>query len=224
MNTICDWINGLLFMIEPSDNVFKMISLNKCVTVKKYDDIYHHYGNNCKLTIIGCEESNIYIDSNVETLLINTCINCTIFVAAVSKVCTVEKCENVTICVASSQLRIGNCVDSMIYSFTSSFPPIVYGDTRNLRMAPHNASYPYMPEHLKRANIPFDSVFMQETGGSKDSSLSDSFKQAINNFRNPVQIAKGERTGNLQSNDFFSILPLVDFNKMTLPQSMQDFG
>ena len=90
---------------------------------------------------MGCEESNIYIDSYVETILISSCINCTIFVAAVSKVCTIEKCENLTLCVASNQLRIGNCVDSCIYSYTSNFPPIVYGDTRNLKMAPHNASY-----------------------------------------------------------------------------------
>lgn len=161
MNAICDWINSLLFMIEPSENIFKLNNLNKCVTVKKYEEIYHHYGNNCKLGIVGCEESNIYVDSNVETLWISACINCTIFVAAVSKICTLEKCENVTVCVAANQLRIGNCVDSLVHSYTPSFPPIVYGDTRNLRMAPHNASYPYMPEHLKRANIKFEMAFTE---------------------------------------------------------------
>lgn len=39
MNSICDWINSLLFMIEPSENIYKMNSLNKCVTVKTYDEI-----------------------------------------------------------------------------------------------------------------------------------------------------------------------------------------
>ena len=118
-----------------------MNNLNKCVTVKKHEDIYHHYGLNCKMSIIGCDESNIYVDSIVETLLVSSCINCTIFVAAVSKICTIEKCENVTLCVATNQLRIGNCVDSLVHSYTPQYPPIVYGDTRNLRMAPHNASY-----------------------------------------------------------------------------------
>ena len=33
------------------------------------------------MSITGCEESNIYIDSCVETLLVSSCINCTIFVA-----------------------------------------------------------------------------------------------------------------------------------------------
>lgn len=94
------------------------------------------------MLINGCEDSNIYVDSNVETLKITSCVNCNIFVAAVSKVCTIEKCENVTICVASHQLRIANCVDSLIHSFTLNLAPIVYGDTRNLRIAPHNACYP----------------------------------------------------------------------------------
>ena len=44
-------------------------------------------------------------------------MNCTIFVAAVSKVCTIEKCENVTVSVAANQLRIGNCVDSLVHSY-----------------------------------------------------------------------------------------------------------
>ena len=54
------------------------------------------------MSVIGCEESNIYIDSNVETLLISSCINCTVFVAAVNKICTLEKCEKVTLIVAAN--------------------------------------------------------------------------------------------------------------------------
>ena len=86
----------------------------------------------CKLSIVGCEESNIYVDSCVETLLVSSCINCTIFVAAVAKVCTIEKCENTTLCVAANLLRIGNCVDTLVHSYTANSVPIVYGDTRNL--------------------------------------------------------------------------------------------
>ena len=53
-------------------------------------------------------------------------------------------------------MRIGNCVDSLVHCYTPNSAPIVYGDTRNLRMAPHNASYPMMTEHLKKANIKFE--------------------------------------------------------------------
>ena len=94
------------------------------------------------MSITNCEESNIYIDSNVETLLVSSCINCTIFVAAVMKVTTLEKCENVTICVASNMLRVGSCIDSVVHCYVPTLSPIVYGDTRSLRFAPHNANYP----------------------------------------------------------------------------------
>lgn len=184
--------------------------------VNTYDELAHKFGSNCKVSITDCEDSNIYIDSSVEALQINSCANCTIFVAAVSKVCTLEKCENVTLCVASNELRIGNCVDSVIHSYTPSFPPIVYGDTRNLRMAPHNATYQFMTAHLQRAGIPFQ---------APDSKPADWFLENINNFRKPITFQKGnraERAESQQNSHSFTILPVVDFTKLVLPISMQD--
>ena len=163
---------------------------------------------------MGCEESNIYIDSVVSSVTIQSCVNCTIFVAAVTKVCTIEKCENTTLIVASSQLRVGNCIDSLVHSFTPNYPPIVYGDTRNLRMAPHNAMYAHMPEHLTRANIRFEMT-------EKESPQSPWFTEAINHFRKPIIM--GRDTGSALSSygsqvgRQFSLLPTIDFNKLVLP-------
>ena len=157
MNLISDWINSLLLPIESTAGLLKLNNLNKCMTVKRQDDMQYNYGSMpCKLSVQGCEESNIYVDSCVDTLLISSCINCTIFVAAVTKVATVEKCENTTICVATNLLRIGNCVDTQVHSYTANSQPIVYGDTRNLRMAPHNAHYKGMLEHLHKGALKFD--------------------------------------------------------------------
>ena len=85
-------------------------------------------------------------------------------------------------------MRIGNCVDSLVHCYTPNSAPIVYGDTRNLRMAPHNASYPMMTEHLKKANIKFERPLNE-----KDA-VSDWFTEQINNFRRPVIFAKGDRS------------------------------
>lgn len=101
MNLLIEWINNLLMPTEPTENVFKFSNLNKCVVSKTFLEMNQNYGTNCRMTIAHCEESNIYIDSNVDLLLVTSCINCTIFVAAVNRVCTFEKCENVTICVTS---------------------------------------------------------------------------------------------------------------------------
>ena len=144
MNEIIEWVNNLLVMIEPNEGVYNLNNFNKCVAVKNSKEIYNQVGSSCKMNIIECEDSSIFIDSNVEVLKITGCINSHIFVAAVNKICTIEKCENVTLCVAANQLRIGNCVDSTVHCYTTDLPPIVYGDTRNLRMAPHNASYQFL--------------------------------------------------------------------------------
>ena len=70
------------------------------------------------MNINDCEDSNIYIDSNVEIVKIRACVNSHIFVAAVDKICTLEKCENVTLVVAANQLRIGNNVDCTVHCYT----------------------------------------------------------------------------------------------------------
>ena len=70
MGVITEWINSLLVAVEPSEGLFKLNSLNKCVATKSHAEIFPLYGNSCKMSITGCEESNIYIDSNIETLLI----------------------------------------------------------------------------------------------------------------------------------------------------------
>ena len=82
-------------------------------------------------------------------------MNCTIMVAAVNKTCSIDKCENSNICVASNYLRIGNCVDTTVNSYTQMEPPIIYGDTRNLIMSPHNCSYFELTNHLRAADILF---------------------------------------------------------------------
>lgn len=89
-----------------------MNGLNKCVTIKD------NSVQDKDLRIIGCEDSYIYIDTNVNYMQIANCANCTIFVAAVNKTCSVDKCENTIVCVASNYLRIGNSVDCTVNSYT----------------------------------------------------------------------------------------------------------
>lgn len=73
--------------------------------------------------------------------------------AAVARVCSLDRCENVTVCCASSYLRIGNCIDCTVYSYTHASPPVIFGDTRSLMLAPHNASYPDLAVQLREAGI-----------------------------------------------------------------------
>ena len=108
--------------------------------------------------LVCCEDSYLYIGTSVDCLQIQKCANCTIFVAAVSRVITIDKCENVTLCCAGSYLRIGNCVDCQVYSYTSLSAPVIYGDTRSLTLAPHNAGYPELQNTLVEAGINWKST------------------------------------------------------------------
>ena len=108
-----------------------------------------------------------------------------------SKVCTIEKCENCTIVVAANEVRIGSCIDTLVHTYTPMYPPIVYGDTRNLRLAPHNVSYEKLTEHLHAAGIKFE---LRADEQAKQSSLSDWFQEAINNFRKPIIMAKSNKS------------------------------
>ena len=89
----------------------------------------------------------------MDCLEISGCSNTNIFCAAVARVCSLTTCENVTLTVAASVLRVGNCIDCSVHSYTHMGPPVVFGDTRSLTMAPHNAGYPELKDHLMKAGL-----------------------------------------------------------------------
>jgi hypothetical protein len=118
MNIISEWLSQMLpypqqdYVDYPLSQVVFLNNLNKCVHVKEAPL------RSNDLRIVSCEESYIYIDAPVDYLLIANCTNCTIFAAAVAKCCSIDKCEGTTVTVAAHCLRIGNCVDCSVYSYT----------------------------------------------------------------------------------------------------------
>ena len=89
----------------------------------------------------------------MDCLFIADCISCTIFAAAVRRVCTITNCESVSLTVAAGVTRVGNCVDCSLYAYSHCGAPIIYGDTRNLMIGPHNAGYFDLPELLQKAGL-----------------------------------------------------------------------
>ena len=89
------------------------------------------------MRIIGCEFSQIFIDSPVRSLYVVNCNNCTIYIAAVEKIAFVDKCEKIYFTTAANSLRICNTVDSSIYYYGPS-PIILTGDNRSVAIGPNN--------------------------------------------------------------------------------------
>ena len=74
---------------QPNDEPNDSLQINgryKCVEVKERATFEE--GQDVKIT--NCEETYIYINQAVETLLIESCSNCVIFCAQVNKVCSVQ--------------------------------------------------------------------------------------------------------------------------------------
>ena len=150
--------------------------------------------------ITNCEDSYLYIGTSVDCLQISKCVNCVVFVAAVTRSCSLDKCENVTVTVASEYLRIGNCVDCQVYSYTHQCPPVVYGDTRSLQLAPHNASYPELSNTLRDAGIRMGDQAMQEA--------------RVSHFSKPLLMRVPRQS--------LSLIPPLEFMKMALPRKFGD--
>jgi hypothetical protein len=105
------------------------------------------------LRIIGCEDSEIFINSQVRSLYIVNCLNCTIYVASCERIAFIDKCERVFFTVATNLLRVCNTHDSNIYYYGPS-PIILTGDNKSIAIGPNNSSSLDLPRHLKAASIP----------------------------------------------------------------------
>ncbi len=101
------------------------------------------------MKIIGCYDSEIFIESSVKSLYIVGCGNCNIYVASCERIAFVDKCEKLSLTIASNLLRICNTLDSTIYLYSPS-PIILTGDNRSLILGPNNSNSKELKAHLSR--------------------------------------------------------------------------
>lgn len=184
-STIQEWLSNALCG-EENDTWAEVPALTKCVTIRDEESALHK-----NIRLMNCEDSYIYIDAPINSISITNCVNCTIMLAAVSKVCTIDKCEKSSVSVASSFLRIGSSVDCKIYSYTQG-QTFLFGDNRNLQFAPFNVGYTGLEGHVSAAGLSQDVA-------------------KFNNFKTLTQ--------SKQDLSAFSILPLEEFSACQLPSS-----
>jgi len=103
--------------------------------------------------IDSCSETYVYIVAPVAYATVLGCHSCTIVLGAVAGGVSVEHCEEVKIVSACSRLRVSNSVDCDFHTYTPSHP-IISGDCRGLRLAPHNAHYARLTGHMSLAAVP----------------------------------------------------------------------
>lgn len=129
-------------------DMYTLSGFTKSVTIKPYNSLPCN-----DMRIIQCEDSHIFIDHALNSLSIQQCTNCTIFISSVKFVTSVAFCDRVNVCIASNVLRIQNTIDSSFFYYGSQ-PPYLYGDSRSITLGPHIGNSLKIFERLREASIP----------------------------------------------------------------------
>ena len=191
MNIINEFLLSTLSASAPElSNYCTIKGLSKCVTIKMGNEY-----QNKNLLITNCDDTYIYINTNVSNCKISLCTNCTIVIAVASKIISIDKCEKCNICIISNFTRISNMIDSTIYLF-SVCEPILYGDNRGLKLGPHNVTYNDLYLHVKE---------------SKLSISQNSYK----NFSSPIHL-------NNNNKEHINILKPEEFTTIVVPFEAKD--
>ena len=148
MNIINEFLLSALSTTAPELSNYCIIKgLSKCVTIKMGNEY-----QNKNLLITNCDDTYIYINTNVSNCKISLCTNCTIVIAVASKIISIDKCEKCNICIISNFTRISNMIDSTVFLF-SVYEPILFGDNRGLKLGPHNVTYNDLYLHVKESRL-----------------------------------------------------------------------
>jgi len=187
MNTVDEFLNQLISTSPPEKTDYVQIkNLSKSVTIKS-DCI------NKNIKITQCDDSYIYINTNVQNCKISHCSNCTIVIAVASKIISLDKCEKCNISLVSNFTRISNMIDSNVYLYSVN-EPVLYGDNRGLSLGPHNVTYQDLYLHIKNSRLLIT-------------------HQGINNFNNPIF---------LNNKKDIKIISIENFTTINVPFEIKD--
>ncbi|KJP88279.1 hypothetical protein AK88_02060 [Plasmodium fragile] len=108
------------------------------------------------INISNCKECNIFIFSKVEYLKIHLCVNCCIISLAVEMIATFFNSQNLDVHLVTRSLKIENVIDTNVYVYTET-NIIIFGDTRNIQLAPYNILNKNQRRCLRKSRISFSS-------------------------------------------------------------------
>ena len=147
MNIVNEFLQNVISNAPPEKGDYVSIKhLTKSVTIKTEEL------TNKSIKISQCSDSYIYINTNVTNCKIAHCENCTIVIAAVNKIISIDKCDRCNVTVIANFVRVSNMIDSYIYLYSPN-EPVLYGDNRGLYLGPHNIWYNALYPILKSTKI-----------------------------------------------------------------------
>ncbi|SBT44057.1 conserved Plasmodium protein, unknown function [Plasmodium ovale wallikeri] len=107
------------------------------------------------INISNCRECNIFILSSVEYLKISLCEDCYIISLSVEMIATLFSSNGLDVHLVTRSLKIENVIDTDVYVYTET-NIIIFGDTRNIQLAPYNILNGNQKECLEKTKIVFN--------------------------------------------------------------------
>lgn len=102
--------------------------------------------------VLDCHDAVVYCLAAIEYATISCCTDCVIILGAAGKAVRVERCERVQVVVAAQHVIINTCHDCIFYLAVNR-PPVLLGDNRFVQLAPHNAGYAQLEDHVTMAGV-----------------------------------------------------------------------
>ncbi|CXI15349.1 conserved Plasmodium protein, unknown function [Plasmodium berghei] len=144
--------------------------------------------NKSIINILNCKECNIYILTTVEYLKINFCVDMYIICLSAEMITTLFNSRNLEIHLVTRSLKIENVMDTDVYVYTET-NIIIYGDTRNIQLAPYNVLNSKQKIFLEKSKIFFNEKTFElfafplkcKTNLSHSLSLTSQFTKGFNN-------------------------------------------
>ncbi|TMW60304.1 hypothetical protein Poli38472_000346 [Pythium oligandrum] len=91
--------------------------------------------------------------------MVTACHNCKIVMAPSSGIFCVDRCENMRISAIAGLMRVSNCLDSVISTYTP-VPLIMSGENVGVQLGPYNSKYPGLKEQFAKAQIAYNAEFV----------------------------------------------------------------
>jgi len=102
--------------------------------------------------VLDCHDAVVYCLAPIDYATISCCTDCVIILGAAGKAVRVERCERVQVVVAAQHVIINTCHDCIFYLAVNR-PPVLLGDNRFVQLAPHNAGYDQLEDHVTMAGV-----------------------------------------------------------------------
>lgn len=130
-------------LCSPSD----IVGLHRATAVRGVDDL-----GSGRVRVLDCHDAVIYCLAPLQYVTVSCCSDCVVVVGAVGRALRLERCERVQVVAATASAAVNTCHDCILYLGTNR-PPVLLGDNRFVQLAPHNAGYECLPEHMALAGV-----------------------------------------------------------------------